>query len=61
VRGGVRDHRELQVFQLADGLVTLVYQATRGFPREEEFGLAAQKSFAPLRGAPLPPWPASFV
>jgi four helix bundle protein len=38
----MRDHRKLQVFHLADELVTLVYRATRGFPRDETFGLTAQ-------------------
>jgi len=38
----MRDHRRLEVFQLADALVVLVYHATRHFPREEAFGLTAQ-------------------
>ena len=38
----MRDHRKLQVFQLADALALLVYQETRRFPREEMFGLVSQ-------------------
>lgn len=37
-----RDHRKLRVFQLADELVSLIYQATRKFPRDELFGLTSQ-------------------
>ena len=38
----MRDHRKLEAFHLADGLATMVYRATRGFPRDEVFGLTAQ-------------------
>ncbi len=38
----MRDHRKLQVFQLADLLVVSVYQVTRGCPHDERFGLTAQ-------------------
>jgi four helix bundle protein len=38
----MRDHRKLEVFQLADALVLLVYQETRRFPRDETFGLVSQ-------------------
>jgi four helix bundle protein len=38
----MRDHSKLRAFQLADELALLVYRATRSFPREELFGLAAQ-------------------
>lgn len=38
----MRDHRKLEVFQLADDLVTRVYQETRKFPKEELYGLVSQ-------------------
>ncbi len=39
---GVRDYRDLIVWQKAMDLVTEVYRVTRGFPREELFGLTSQ-------------------
>jgi four helix bundle protein len=44
----VRAIRQYDVFRLADSLVILVYRATRRFPREETFGLAAQMRRAAL-------------
>ena len=38
----MRDHRKLRAFELADGVVMLVYRATAGFPKEELFGLTSQ-------------------
>jgi four helix bundle protein len=38
----MRDHRKLRAFELADELVLLIYQATVGFPRDEQFGLTSQ-------------------
>ena len=38
----MRDHRNLRAFQLADELAFLVYQETKGFPKEEMFGLTSQ-------------------
>jgi len=38
----MRDHRKLKTFHLADRLVLAVYQITRSFPREENFGLTSQ-------------------
>ncbi len=37
-----RDHRRLRVFQEADALVPLVYQATQTMPAPERFGLQMQ-------------------
>ena len=38
----MRDHTKLRAFELADRLALLVYQHTRSFPREEQFGLTSQ-------------------
>ena len=38
----MRDHTKLKAFHAADELVVLVYQASRSFPREEQFGLTSQ-------------------
>jgi len=38
----MRDHSKLRAFELADEVALLVYQATRTFPRDEQFGLVAQ-------------------
>jgi four helix bundle protein len=38
----MRDHRKLQIFELADQLVVDVYKHTRGFPSEERYGLVTQ-------------------
>jgi len=37
-----RDHRKLTAFQLADALALRVYQESRTFPRNEEFGMRSQ-------------------
>lgn len=37
-----RDHRKLQVFQLARELALATYEATSGFPIEERFALQSQ-------------------
>ena len=38
----MRDHTKLKAFELADRLALAVYKHTRGFPKEESFGLTAQ-------------------
>jgi four helix bundle protein len=39
---GMRDHRKLRAFELADQLALSVYAATKSFPKEEQFGLTSQ-------------------
>ncbi|WP_173198729.1 four helix bundle protein [Geobacter sp. SVR] len=38
----MRDHKDLEVWQLSIDLVKEVYELTRRFPKEELFGLTAQ-------------------
>ena len=38
----MRDHTKLRAFELADQLAVMAYKQTRGFPREELFGLVSQ-------------------
>ena len=38
----MRDHARLRAFELADEVVLLLYQVTKGFPKEELFGLTSQ-------------------
>ena len=38
----MRDHTKLRAFELADELVVLIYQVTKGFPKEEVYGLTSQ-------------------
>ena len=40
--GGIRDYRDLVVWQEAMDIAELVYSLTGAFPREEAFGLTAQ-------------------
>jgi four helix bundle protein len=42
MRAGVRDFRELKVWERSHQLVLDVYEVTGKFPREETYGLAAQ-------------------
>jgi four helix bundle protein len=37
-----RPHKKLDLWKKAIELVTCLYEATRSFPREEEFGLKSQ-------------------
>ena len=39
---GMRDHRKLRAFELADRLALSVYAKTKSFPKEEQFGLTSQ-------------------
>ncbi len=38
----MRDHTKLRAFEIADIVVMEVYRVTRGFPKEELFGLTSQ-------------------
>jgi four helix bundle protein len=38
----MRDHTKLRAFELADEVALLVYQMTRGFPKEEIYGITSQ-------------------
>ena len=38
----MRDHTKLRAFKLADEVAVLIYRATRGFPKEEIYGLTSQ-------------------
>ena len=38
----MRDHTKLRAFELADEVAVVIYRATRGFPKEEIYGLTSQ-------------------
>ena len=38
----MRDHTKLRAFELADEVAVLIYRATRGFSKEEIYGLTSQ-------------------
>lgn len=38
----MRDHKKLRAFELADEVAILIYRTTKGFPKEEVFGLTSQ-------------------
>lgn len=44
----MRDHTKLRAFELADAVVMGVYRVTRGFPKDELFGLTSQLRRAAL-------------
>jgi four helix bundle protein len=39
---GMRDHRKLEVFGLADSLAIRIYRVTKSFPEDERYGLSSQ-------------------
>ena len=47
----MRDHTKLKVFQMIDDLVMEVYLFTKGFPKEELFGLTSQMRRAAVSAA----------
>ena len=38
----IKDYKDLVVWQKAMEMVTAIYQATQGFPKEELYGLTSQ-------------------
>jgi four helix bundle protein len=38
----VREHAKLRAFQLADEVTVLIYRVTKGFPKDEVYGLTSQ-------------------
>jgi len=38
----MRDHTKLRAFELADEVAILIYRITKGFPKEEIYGLTSQ-------------------
>ena len=38
----MRKHTKLRAFELADEIALMIYRLTKGFPREEVYGLASQ-------------------
>ena len=38
----MRNHTKLRAFELADELVIMIYQTTKGFPKQEVYGLTSQ-------------------
>ncbi len=38
----MRNYTKIEAWRLADDLTVAVYDATRGFPREEMYGLTSQ-------------------
>jgi four helix bundle protein len=44
----IQSFRDLRVWQLAMDLVEIVYQLTKGFPKQESYGLTSQIQRAPV-------------
>jgi len=38
----MRDHSKLRAFELADDVAVLIYKITKGFPKDEIYGLTSQ-------------------
>lgn len=38
----MKSHKDLDVWRLAVDLATAIYKATKGFPRDEQYGMVAQ-------------------
>jgi four helix bundle protein len=38
----MRDHTKLRAFELADEIAILIYKLTKGFPKDEVYGLTSQ-------------------
>ncbi|MBI4622531.1 MAG: four helix bundle protein [Verrucomicrobia bacterium] len=38
----MRDYNKIEAWRLADDLTVAVYEATRKFPKEEQYGLTSQ-------------------
>lgn len=38
----MREHAKLRAFQLADEVAVLIYRVTKGFPKDEVYGLTSQ-------------------
>jgi four helix bundle protein len=38
----MRDHTKLRAFELADEMAVLIYKVTKGFPKDEIYGLTSQ-------------------
>ena len=47
----MRDHKKLRAFVLADECAVMIYEITKGFPKEELYGLAGQMRRAAVSAA----------